>query len=81
MKKYVIQYTNNNKKSEHKMNIKILHILYRIGFFFYSNGPLTQSYCTAKLEMPLSEKFWFYQLAHFLNQIWKSSENPLSTTP
>ena len=45
--------------------------LYRIGHFFNSNGPLTLGYCISKLEMPPSEKFRFYQLSHFLNQIWK----------
>lgn len=54
-------------------------ILYR--HFINSSGPLSFSYCVSKLEMPLSEKFRFTQISHFLNSIWVTKPRPLIVTP
>lgn len=53
--------------------------LYRIGHYFYSNGPLMLSHCVNKLEIP-SERYCFFQISHFLRSIWTDKLKPLSVT-
>lgn len=50
--------------------------MYRIGHFFSSLGPISLSHCTSKLEMPVSEKFRFLQISHFLHTLWKYKPDP-----
>lgn len=54
--------------------------MYRIGHYLSVAGPLILKHCINKLELPISERFRFQQISHFLSSIWKNKSAPPECT-
>lgn len=55
-------------------------VLFKIGHFFTSTGPVSIGYPISKLEMPNNEKFRLSQIKHFLHTIWSDKSEPRKPT-
>lgn len=55
--------------------------MYRIGNYFTSAGPISLAHCIKHLDLPISERFRYMQLSHFLHSIWVSKPDPPQFTP